>query len=102
MLYEKALLDKWTDYAVRKTAKEKLKTAKEELKAAKEQIKVAEKKAMEKGMEEGMEKGLEQKSYEVVENLIIKFGFNDEQAAHAAGIPVAVVKKISAALKKKK
>lgn len=106
MLYEKALLDKWTDYAVRKTAKEKLKTAKEELKAAKEQIKVAEKKAMEKGMEEGMEKGmekgLEQKSYEVVENLIIKFGFNDEQAAHAAGIPVAVVKKIRAALKKKK
>ncbi len=84
MLYEKALLDKWTDYAVRKTAKEK--------------IKVAEK----KGMEKGMEKGIELKSYEVVENLIIKFGFNDEQAANAAGVPVAVVKKIRTALKKKK
>lgn len=55
-----------------------------------------------KGIEKGMEKGIKQKGYEVVENLIIKFGFNDEQAANAAGVPVAVVKKIRATLKKKK
>ena len=96
MLYEKALLDRWTEYAVKKTAAEKLK------KAMKEGIEKGIEKGMEKGIEKGMERGIEQKSYEVVENLIIKFGFNDEQAANAAGIPVAVVKKIRTALKKKK
>ena len=96
MLYEKALLDKWTDYAVRKTAKEKIKVAE------KKGMEKGMEKGIEKGMEKGMEKGIELKSYEVVENLIIKFGFNDEQAANAAGVPVAVVKKIRIALKKKK
>jgi len=40
MLYEKALLDRWTEYAVKKTAAEKLK------------------KAMKESMEKGMEKGM--------------------------------------------
>lgn len=109
MLYEKALLDKWTEYAVRKTAREKIRIAEEQIKAAEEKVKAteekartAEKKGVEKGIEKGIEKGAEQKSYEVVENLIVKFGFDDEQAAAAAGIPVAVVKKMRTALKKKK
>ncbi len=112
MLYEKALLDKWTEYAVRKTAREKIRIAEEQIKAAEKQIKAAEEKvkvteekartAEKKGVEKGIEKGAEQKSYEVVENLIVKFGFNDEQAASAAGIPVVVVKKMRTALKKKK
>ncbi|MFT4152353.1 hypothetical protein [Parafilimonas sp.] len=73
MLYEKDLLDKWTEYSVLKTAEEK-----------------------------GMEKGAEQKSYEVVKNLINKFGFNDQQAANAAEVSIAFVKKVRASLKKKK
>lgn len=115
MLYEKAILDKWTDYAVRKTAEEKMKTAdervktaEEEIKTAKEKIKIAEKKIkiaeekMKTAEGKGVEKGIEQKSYEVVENLIIKFGFSDDEVAKAAGIPIAIVEKIRAALKKKK
>lgn len=49
-------------------------------------------------MKEGMEKGKEQ----VVKNLIIQFGFTDEQAAGAAGVSTDFVKKIRASLKKKK
>lgn len=44
MLYEKALLDKWTEYAVKKTAAEKMKTAEDEAKAAREEVKEAAKK----------------------------------------------------------
>ncbi|MDR0792200.1 MAG: Rpn family recombination-promoting nuclease/putative transposase [Chitinophagaceae bacterium] len=81
IMYEKDLMDKWTEYSVLKTAKER---------------------GREEGMEKGIEKGMEQKSYEVVANLIIKLGLNDEQAANIADVPVATVKKIRASLKKKK
>lgn len=84
MLYEKALLDRWTAYAVKKAAQEKLKEA------------------MKEGMEKGMEKGAEQKSYEFVKNLINKFGFTDKEAASAAEVSTDFVKKIRASLKKKK
>ena len=84
MLYEKALLDKWTDYAVRKTAKEKLKTAEK------------------KGMEKGMEKGAEQKSIEVVKKLIGKLELTDAQISDIAGVSVDYVKKIRISLKRKK
>ncbi|WP_300598531.1 Rpn family recombination-promoting nuclease/putative transposase [Niabella sp.] len=73
MLYEKDLLDKWTEYAVLKTAEDK-----------------------------GVEKGAEQKAREFVKNLIVKFEFSDEQAANAAEVSVDVVKKIRASLRKKK
>lgn len=91
MLYEKALLDKWTEYAVKKTAAEKLKAAKEEMK--KEM-----KEGMEKARKEGMEKGKEQ----FVKNLINKFGFTDDQVASAAEVPTTFVKEIRASLNKKK
>ncbi|AHF17067.1 hypothetical protein NIASO_01210 [Niabella soli DSM 19437] len=73
MLYQKDILDKWTEYAVLKTAAEK-----------------------------GVEKGAEQKSHEVVKNLISKHDFTDEQAASAAGVSVDFVKRIRISLKKKK
>ena len=92
MLYEKALLDKWTEYAVKKTAAEK--------------IKIAERKGMEKGiekgMEKGMEKGAEQKSLEVVKKLITELGLTDARISDIAGVSVDYVKKIRLSLKKKK
>jgi len=46
----------------------------------------------------GEEKGAEQKSYEVVSNLILDFGFNDEQAARASQSSIGFVKKVRADL----
>lgn len=46
-------------------------------------------------------KGEEKKSYDVVENLIIDFGFSDEQAAKAAEVPIDFVRKVRSALLKK-
>ncbi len=51
---------------------------------------------------QGEEKGAEQKSYDVVENLIVKLGFNDEQAADVAEVSIDFVKKVRADLNKKK
>jgi len=45
-------------------------------------------------------KGEEKKSHAVVENLLLSFGFTDEQAAKAADVSVDFVKKIRAGLKK--
>ena len=45
-------------------------------------------------------KGEERKNHTVVENLIIKFGFSDEQAADVADVSVEYVAKIRAELKK--
>ncbi len=52
--------------------------------------------------QEGIELGAEKKSYLFVENLIVKFGFSDEQAAEAATVPLSFVRKVRAALKAKK
>ena len=101
MLYEKALLDKWAEYAVKKTAAEKIKMAKEEIKMAKEEIKMAKEEAK-KAMKEGMEKGIEKGKEQFVKNLIRNFGFTDAQAASAAEVPVGFVKKIRSSLKNKK
>jgi predicted transposase/invertase (TIGR01784 family) len=81
MAYEKNLMDKWTEYSVLQTAEER---------------------GLERGREEGREEGIEQKSYEVVKNLIIKLGLNNEQAANVADVPIATVKKIRASLRQKK
>jgi hypothetical protein len=54
-----------------------------------------------KGEARGEIKGEEKKSHEVIENLIVKFGFTDEQAAEAAKVDVAYVKKIRIELNKK-
>jgi predicted transposase/invertase (TIGR01784 family) len=99
MLYEKALLDRWTEYAVKKTAAEKIKTAQEKAKKA---MKEGMEKGMEKGIEKGMEKGMEKGKEQFVKNLISKFGFTDEQAASAAEVSTGFVKKVRASLKKKK
>ncbi|MCO5237858.1 MAG: PD-(D/E)XK nuclease family transposase, partial [Chitinophagaceae bacterium] len=85
MLYEKALLDKWTDYAVRKTAEKK-----------------GMEKGMEKGIAKGIAKGIEKGKQEVIGNLIIKMRLSDEQVADIVEMPVSFVKKIRASLKKKK
>lgn len=77
MLYEKNLLDKWTEYSVLKTAKER-------------------------ALEEGMKEGTKTAKEEVVNNLIIKLGFTDEQVADIAGVSIDFVKKIRTSLKRKK
>ncbi len=68
MLYERALMDKWDAYAVKKTAREKLA------------------KAMEEGMEKGIEKGAAQKSYEVVKKLLSAGRFTITEIADFAGV----------------
>ncbi|MFC6101541.1 hypothetical protein [Olivibacter domesticus] len=47
-------------------------------------------------------KGEAKKSHDVVENLIIDFGFTDEQAEKAAEVTVDFVQKVRADLAKKK
>lgn len=47
-------------------------------------------------------KGEEKKSYDVVENLILDFGFTDEQAAKVAEVSIDFVHKVRADLAKKK
>lgn len=44
----------------------------------------------------------EQKNYEFVKNLILDFGFSDEQAAKAAVVSLDFVRKVRSALEKKK
>jgi predicted transposase/invertase (TIGR01784 family) len=50
---------------------------------------------------EGKEAGIEEKSHAVVENLIVKLGLSDEQAADVAVVSVEYVAKVRAELKKK-
>jgi len=47
-------------------------------------------------------KGEAKKGYEVVENLILNFGFSNEQAASAAKVTIDFVQKVRADLAKKK
>lgn len=72
MLYEKDLLNKWTEYAVLKSAEEK-----------------------------GMERGLEKAKTEYIRNLITKLNFTDAQIADVTEVSIDFVKKIRSALKKK-
>lgn len=55
------------------------------------------KEGIEKGRKEGIEKGKQ----EVIENLILKMGLTDLQAADIAGVPLSFIKKIRSGLKKK-
>jgi len=49
----------------------------------------------------GVVKGEEKKSFEVVENLIVKHKFTDEQAAELAKVDIVFVEKVRAGLKKR-
>jgi len=60
------------------------------------------KKGIEKGIEKGIKKGAELKSYDVVENLIAKLGFTDEQAADVAEVSIDFVRKVRTDLAEKK
>lgn len=62
----------------------------------------SEKKGLKRGFEKGIEKGEEKKSYDVVENLIVKLGLSDEQAADIAEVSVDFVRNVRSALQKKK
>jgi len=73
MLYQKDVLDKWTEYSVLKTAEDK-----------------------------GIEKGAEQKSYEVVSNLLSSTDFGIAKIALLSGVTKGFVKKVQDSLKEKK
>ncbi len=57
---------------------------------------------IEKGIVTGIQQGSEKKSYEVVENLIVKLGLSDEQITDVANVSLAFVKKVRRELNKKK
>ncbi|MBO9619765.1 MAG: PD-(D/E)XK nuclease family transposase [Niabella sp.] len=77
MLYQKDVLDKWTEYSVLKTAEER-------------------------GVEQGIEKGAEQKSLEVVKKMLAAGKFTIPEIANFAGVTVPIVKRIAQSLKEKK
>ncbi|MBX2921507.1 MAG: hypothetical protein KF746_04870 [Chitinophagaceae bacterium] len=52
--------------------------------------------------EKGIEEGIEKAKQDVIENLIIRLGLSDKQAADIAEVSVSFVKKVRASLKKKK
>lgn len=51
--------------------------------------------------QQGRRQGVEQKSYEVVENLIVKLGLSDDQAADIAKVSISFVSKVRAELDRK-
>ena len=91
MLYERALLDKWDAYAVKKTAEDKLKNAMEALRKSKEESR-----------EEGMKEGWARAKEDEVRRLILKTTFTDAQVAEIGEVTIDYVKKIHASLRKKK
>ena len=60
------------------------------------------KKGIEKGIEKGRKKGMEEGKQHVIENLIIRLGLSDKQAADIAEVPVSFIRKVRTSLKKKK
>ncbi len=76
MVYEKSVLDKWTEYSVLKTAEEK-------------------------GLEKGIEKGIEKKNFEVVQNLLSTNRFTIAEIANFAGVTESFVKKLQSKVEKK-
>lgn len=55
-----------------------------------------------KGVEKGIEKGAEKARHAIVENLLTKLGFSDQEAAEIAEVSVDHVKEIRASLGAKK
>ncbi|MFT4154702.1 hypothetical protein [Parafilimonas sp.] len=53
-------------------------------------------------IEKGRKEGIEKKSWDVIESLLIKLGITDEEVADIAEVPVSFVKKVRAAINKKK
>jgi len=71
-----------------------------------EQVEILTKKSTTMGIEEllldrAKKEGIEEKGHEVIENLIVKLGLSDEQAAEIANVPVEFVSKVRTALKQK-
>ncbi|MEH6305606.1 hypothetical protein RYH73_08125 [Olivibacter sp. CPCC 100613] len=57
---------------------------------------------LDRATKEGIQKGEQKKSKEFVENLLLEFGFTDEQAVRAAKVSIEFVQKVRAQLNKKK
>ncbi|HWV74938.1 MAG TPA: hypothetical protein VN040_24635 [Pseudosphingobacterium sp.] len=57
---------------------------------------------LDRATKQGVLQGEQKKNREFVENLLLKFGFTDEQAAEAAVVSIEFVQKIRAQLNKKK
>jgi len=97
MLYEKNLLDKWTEYSVLKTAEER---------GIEKGIEKGIQKGIEKGIQKGIEKciqkGVEQKNHEFVKNLLSNTDFETAKIASLANVTEAFVKEVQATLKRKK
>jgi predicted transposase/invertase (TIGR01784 family) len=79
MVYEKSLLDKWTEYAVLKTAEER---------------------GLEKGLQKGLERGVEKSKEEFVKNLLSNTDFDIAKIASLAVVSEAFVKKIKKSIRK--
>ncbi|RXF70109.1 hypothetical protein EKH83_09500 [Arcticibacter tournemirensis] len=58
--------------------------------------------AMRESKLEGKQEGAEQKSYEVVERLLLKLGLPDDQIADLANVTIEFVRKVRSELAKKK
>ncbi|MGJ7033103.1 hypothetical protein [Niabella hirudinis] len=85
MLYQKDVLDRWTEYAVLETAKEKG---------------ISEGMAM--GVTKGIAEGIEKAKTAYIRNLIVKLNFTDQQIADLTEVSIDFIKKIRVSLKKTK
>ncbi len=120
MLYERALMDKWDAYAIKKTAREKLAQAIEKARAEgiekgiQEGVEKGIQKGIQKGIEKGIQKGIQkgmtegiqkgraegmgkgaaQKSYEVVKKLLSAGKFTIPEIAGFAGVSEDFVRKV--------
>ncbi|MGJ7029974.1 Rpn family recombination-promoting nuclease/putative transposase [Niabella hirudinis] len=105
MLYRKDVLDRWTEYAVLETAKEK--AIAEGLEQGREQgLEQGRVQGLEQGLEQGLAKGIEEgaerKSQEVVKKMLNAGRFTIREVADFAGVTVSFVNKIAQLLKEKK
>lgn len=83
-MYDVSLKRKWDAESIRETAI------------------IEQERARQEGLEKGLEKGLERKSYEVVENLILKLELSDQQIAEVTEVSLDFVEKVRKELAKNK
>ncbi|MGJ7030139.1 flagellar biosynthesis/type III secretory pathway protein FliH [Niabella hirudinis] len=101
MLFQKDVLDRWTEYAVLKTAKEKAISEGMAIGIAKGTAEGMEK-GIQKGMAKGRTKGLEEAKSDYIRNLIVKLNFTDQQIADLTEVSIDFIKKIRTSLEKTK